>query len=121
MKKGMGIALALGGVTLLGTLYVTLRVDHDAKVAINPQMAEQYKGLNEMQGMALAGAVDAFDKAKGRMPASADELLPEYLQEMPKEAFSKLTVTVATFDGKGGWVYDGVSFKPNHSQLPNVP
>src|SRR5438309_9516495 len=119
MKRGMGIAIAMGGVTLLASMYLTMRVQDDAKVLINPQEAEQLKGADELLMMQLNGALDAFSKRRdGKTPASAGELVPEFLESFPREAFSRLTTTVSVYDGKGGWIYDGNSFRPNHDQKP---
>lgn len=120
MKKGIGIAVAIGVISLAGSFFVLHQSDDEANKRINPQLAEQYRGANEMLMMQLNGALNSFNNRNNRMPVKAEELIPDFLQDIPRECFSRLSSTVSAYDGKGGWVYDGISFRPNTEQKANV-
>jgi hypothetical protein len=121
MKRGMGIAVAFGLLSVLISIWVYLSMEKKTKREINPQMADQLKTMNELNAQTVINAASAYEQQNHKLPEKIEDLIPKYIAELPKEAFSKLTVTVAVYDGKGGWVYSGGAFLPNDPQMPNVP
>jgi hypothetical protein len=120
MRKGASISVAFVVITAAVSIWVSTRMDGDAKTKINPKKADELKVLDEFAQDKLNGALDAYNKKTGTLPERAEQLVPEYIDAVPQEAFSHLTSTVSAFDGQGGWVYDKVSFRPNDPQKPTT-
>lgn len=117
MKPGVGIAIALSVIGLGTSFWVSHQSSKGRILNVTPQMVDQLKGVNELQMESLNNGLNSWiNTHPGAGTPSAAQLTEAWGGALPKEAFSQLSATVDTYDGKRGWVYNGGSFKPNAPQ-----
>ena len=112
-------AWAGGGLALLGILgglYVSGLESAQQAKEIQPAMQATYQGSNAANIASLNMARTYYFQAKEKTPQKAEDLVPEFINAIPNEAFSKSNAVVSKYDGSGGWVMD-----EEKGFLPNFP
>lgn len=120
MNKGVWLGGGLGLLSLLGGLAIIGQETKEQAETIDPAMEAGFKGANTANVVNMNMARTLYMQAKGKPPEKIEDLVPEFLSQVPSEAFSKSKAVVSAYDGTGGWVMDDSGFRPNHPQILEV-
>lgn len=116
MAKGAGLALGLGLCSLVaGLMYTGVLEKKDVQQA-DPSIAAALKAQDTLNETNLNMARSLYMQAQNTAPQSASDLVPQYLDHIPPEAFSKSATIVNQYSGQGGWVLNDQGFAPNSPQ-----
>jgi tetratricopeptide (TPR) repeat protein len=121
-------AIPLTDDSLTSRAFVTAQfnpaIDRTVRIRFLDPDFQKHNPLTAIGANLVRTAIDTYIKEHGQAPASISQLLQNYPQNylsfLPLEASTHSNSVRSTYNGDGGWVYDGSAQNPNTMFYPNI-